>query len=88
MDNREVEAVAKFLYAWNPLGKSAETVTDLDGYRTEAIDIISVLRIDRGSQSAEQVVMEVLNQAFDLSLTPADCAAPAKSIVAAIGNKR
>ena len=88
MDNREIEAVAKILSAWNPLGESAETVTDLDGYRTEAIDIISVLRIDRGSQSAERVVMEALNQAFDLSLTPTDCAAPAKSIVAVIGNKR
>ena len=87
MQQHEIEEVAKVLSDWNPLGVAAERVADLNGYKTEAIDIISVLLVTGGSQPAERVVMQVLNQAFGLSLTPSECSTPAKSISAVLGAK-
>jgi hypothetical protein len=87
MQQHEIEEVAKVLSDWNPLGVAAERVADLDGYKTEAIDIISVLRVTGGTQPAERVVMQVLNQAFGLSLTPSECSTPATRISAVLGAK-
>ncbi len=79
MDQAQIQAVAKILLEWNPLGGSAHTVTNLDGYRAEAIDIIMALRIQ--PKKIESVVKEVLNQAFDLSLEANDCIEPARKII-------
>ena len=87
MEQREIEEVAKVLSDWNPLGAGAKRVADLDGYKTEAIDIISVLRATAGSQPADRIVMQVLNQAFGLSLTPSECSTPAARISAVLGAK-
>ena len=84
MERREIEAVAQVLSDWNPLGAAANGIPDLDGYRTEAIDIISVLRVSAGSHPTEKIVREVLNQAFGLSLTLGECTVPAQKIRAAL----
>lgn len=39
MTDAVVEQIAEVLSRWNPLGDKAKTVSDLDGYRTEAEDI-------------------------------------------------
>jgi hypothetical protein len=44
-DDREIEEVAKVFLEWNPLGNDAQKVNDLDGYRTEAIDIVVALEV-------------------------------------------
>ena len=44
MNEEQVIAVANILARWNPLGEGARDVTDLDGYRVEAADIIIGLR--------------------------------------------
>jgi hypothetical protein len=80
--------VASVLAQWNPLGPSVQNVPDLDGYRTEAIDIIAVIQLRRGSGEEEKVVMNVLNQAFDLSLEASECVEPAKKIMAILTNKK
>ena len=79
MKDREIEEVARILNKWNPLGDDAKKVTDLDGYRTEAIDIIFHLKISQAN--AKNIVMQVLNQAFDLSLTKEECSDPENEII-------
>ena len=81
MKDLQVDAVAKILSEWNPLGKDSIKVKDLDGYITEASDIICELEMSEGKTSAETIVMEVLNQAFDLSLSRQACATYARKII-------
>jgi hypothetical protein len=44
MEDHEVSEVARVLSEWNPLGDDAERVEDLDGYKTESIDILFELK--------------------------------------------
>ena len=82
MDETQITKVAQVLSEWNPLGNEARNVPDLDGYRTEAIDIIATFHsIFIGASQASRV-MNVLNQAFGLSLSEKDCAEPARQIAA------
>jgi len=73
LENYEIDEVAKILTAWNPLGDDGKKIKDLNGYRTEAIDIIFNLEINKNRANAENIVMEVLNQAFNLNLTENEC---------------
>jgi hypothetical protein len=81
MQDYEIEEVAKILNEWNPLGDDASKIRDLDGYRTEAIDIIFQLSITKNRANSENIVKEVLNQAFDLSLTKSECVGPTQQIL-------
>jgi hypothetical protein len=85
MNEEKITAVASVLAQWNPLGEGARDVADLDGYRVEAADIIFGLKVRGNSVKPERLVMEVLNQAFDLSLTPQSCIVPAQEIAAVLG---
>jgi hypothetical protein len=49
MGDYEISEVAKVLSEWNPLGDDAERVNDLDGYKTESIDILFELNAYPGS---------------------------------------
>ena len=80
MDKTQITKVAEVLSEWNPLGNKAKNIPDLDGYRTEAIDIIATFRLPIGGATDRSRVMNVLNQAFDLSLSEKDCAEPARKI--------
>ena len=44
MEEEQISKVAAVLAEWNPLGSKADSVSDLDGYRIEAIDIIDGAR--------------------------------------------
>ncbi len=81
MEDYEIEEVVKILTEWNPLRDNAKKNKDLNGYRTEAIDIIFSLDIYKNRTSAENIVREVLNQAFDLYLTENECIAPTQKIL-------
>jgi hypothetical protein len=85
MNEEKITAVANVLAQWNPLGDGARNVKDLDGYRVEATDIIFGLKVRGNSVKPERLVMEVLNQAFDLNLTPQSCVVPAQEIAAILG---
>ena len=85
MNEEQVIAVANILARWNPLGEGARDVTDLDGYRVEAADIIVGLKIRGSSVKPERLVMEVLNQAFELNVPLQSCIGPAQEIVAILG---
>jgi len=81
MEDYETEEVAKILTEWNPLGNDAKKIKDLNGYITEAMDIISSLEIYKNRTSAVNIVREVLNQAFDLDLTENECIATTQKIL-------
>ena len=88
MEEESIDAVAKVLSDWNPLGIAAGDDADLNGYRAEAIDILFELQMQSARRHAERIVMNVLNQAFYLSLTAQECAAPAARIVAILDGKQ
>jgi Zn finger protein HypA/HybF involved in hydrogenase expression len=68
MNESEIKAVALSLEHWNPLGDNSLQVTDLDGYHTEAIDIISALSLFSGIGTTADVINKVLSEAFELPL--------------------
>jgi hypothetical protein len=51
------------------------------------MDIISSLEIYKNRTSAENIIREVLNQAFDLYLTENECISPTQKILNVL-NKR
>ena len=88
MDERQIQQVAAVLVSWNPLDSKVSQVPDLNGYRIEAIDIISSIGFFGKSKSASSVVADVLNQAFNLELPASQCESAAKQIIAVIAGAR
>lgn len=88
MNETQITKVAEILLEWNPLGNKADTVPNLDGYRTEAIDIIDAFQLPFGGTTATSKVMNLLNEAFDLSLNEKDCAEPTKKIAFILKQRR
>lgn len=80
MNDTQITKVAEVLSEWNPLGNKAHDIPDLDGYRTEAIDIIAAFQFPVGRATPSSRVMTILNEAFNLSLNENDCAEPATKI--------
>ncbi|MHC1599423.1 MAG: hypothetical protein ACXQS5_01165 [Candidatus Methanospirareceae archaeon] len=80
MEEKKIREVMKILNAWNPLGERASTIQDLEGYRTEAIDILFHVNSKSSESHIQKVVLKVLNEAFDLSLSRDECIDPAKRI--------
>jgi len=78
IENELIQKVMKILTDWNPLGSRAGTINDLDNYRTEAIDILC--HFDLNKTNTAIIVREVINQAFDLSLSARDCASVGRKI--------
>jgi hypothetical protein len=87
IEAQAIGAVARVLSEWNPLGQGAKSYADLDGYRSEAIDILFELQMRSSRRHAARIVMEVLNQAFHLSLTTQECAAATARILAILDGK-
>lgn len=79
MERAQIDAVAAVLQRWNPLGMKAANYHDLNGYETEAIDIVANFSLAR--QGPESILQSVANQAFDLCVTSEDCAGPASEIL-------
>jgi len=88
MEDYEVSEVARILNEWNPLGDDAEIVDDLDGYKTESADILFELEMGRISNARiKKVVMQVLNEAFDIDLTENECSGAANRIIGVLSKK-
>jgi hypothetical protein len=68
MNESEIKAVAFSLEHWNPLGDNSVKITDLDGYHTEAIDIISALSLFSEIGTTADVIDRILSEAFELPL--------------------
>jgi hypothetical protein len=65
--------VMQLLITWNPLGSRANDIKDLNDYKTEAIDILFNLSLRGPNASSARVVRDILNEAFDLTLSLEDC---------------
>lgn len=88
MEDYEIYEVARILSEWNPLGDAAETVNDLDGYKTESADILFELEMSgRNNARVKKVVMQVLNEAFDMELTENECSDAANRIIDVLSKK-
>jgi len=68
MKEEQILKVANVLEEWNPLGEAANAVDQLDGYRYEAIDIISTIKIINGPGKIKESIEQVLTQAFNIDL--------------------
>ena len=68
MRNNKIIQVAKIIEEWNPLGEKANSIKDLEGYRYEAMDIISSYKILSKQQSLKESIEKVLTQAFHIEL--------------------
>ena len=68
-----IQKVMQLLVAWNPLGDRVNSIEQLDDYRTEAIDILFHLILNGPNASPARIVQDVLNEAFDLSLSLEEC---------------
>jgi len=68
-----IQKVMQLLVAWNPLGDRVNSIEQLDDYRTEAIDILFHLSLNGPNASPARIVQNVLNEAFDLSLSLEEC---------------
>lgn len=79
MDDR-VARIAKVLEDWNPLGNTSIQVPDINGYQTEAMDIISGHECFLSELSIVELVQGVLNEAFMLNLSRDDCRQAAEKI--------
>jgi hypothetical protein len=86
IEDELIQKVMKILTDWNPLGSRASTISDLDNYRTEAIDILC--HFDLNKTNTAIIVREVLNQAFNLSLSARDCASAGREIQELIKNQK
>jgi len=77
---KHIQKTMQVLSRWDPLGDKARHIKDLDNYRTEAIDILFHIKSNFIRGDASVVIREVLNDAFDLSLSVDDCSNAAKEI--------
>ena len=66
MKDELISSVAAILDEWNPLGDKAAKVKDLEGYKYEAMDILSAISILK--ISTKKAVAQTLEQAFSISL--------------------
>ena len=78
MHEEQITEVAKVLEEWNPLGDAANTVDGLDGYRYEAIDIISTIQLLSGPNKVRKAMEQVLTEAFNIELDQAELPEAAK----------
>jgi len=88
MEDFEISEVAKVLSEWNLLGDDAERVNNLDGYKTESIDILFELDMSSMNNArVKKVVMQVLNEAFNIELTENECSDATNRIIGILGKK-
>ena len=88
MEEIKIQRIMQILTKWNPLKDKAKEIKDLDNYRTEAIDIVSTYNIFCGKDdSFVNLVKDILNQAFDITLSNKDCKTTAKKILKVINYK-
>ena len=78
--DEQIQKVMQLLTQSNPLGDRASEIPDLDNYETEAADILFHIYISGPGTNPARIVRDVLNQAFDLSLSSDDCTDIGKEI--------
>lgn len=86
MREDQIVQVAKVIEEWNPLGEAANTYDQLEGYRYEAIDIISTINISPSSIRVKNAIAQVLTQAFNIELDQGKLSEAAVTIKSILGS--
>ena len=85
MHEEQITQVAKVLEEWNPLGDAANTIDELDGYRYEAIDIISTIEMISGPNKVKKAISQVVTEAFNIELDQGELDKAAKKVERVLG---
>ena len=87
MDDETINKVKHVLNDWNPLGKNASKIEDLNEYETEAIDIlfyidfeITTKRPVEAKKQIQRLIKNVIEEAFNIDLVLESCRIPAEKI--------
>lgn len=70
MNDEIISSVANILDDWNPLGDKASTIDGLEGYKYEAMDILSTIEVAK--LPVEKAVSQVITQAFSITLSESE----------------
>ena len=71
--DKSVSEIQKILVEWDPLGDQKSRIPDLNNYKTEATDIDNTIYIfGSDKKSVINIVMQTINQAFNLNLSSED----------------
>ena len=81
MEEKQIQKIMTILSEWNPLKDRAANIPDLDGYRTEAIDILCLIHSRSSETNVLNTVRTILNEAFGLALNKDECIEAAKQIL-------
>jgi len=65
---QQIIEIAKIIENWNPLGEAANSIDQLEGYRYEAMDILSTIDLVYGKENIKDAIEIVLTQAFNIEL--------------------
>jgi hypothetical protein len=87
MEQETINKVKQVLNDWNPLGKNASKIEDLNEYETEAVDILFYIDLEvttkRPADAKKQIqrlIKNIIEEAFNVDLIFEDCRIPAEKI--------
>lgn len=87
MEQETINKVKHVLNDWNPLGKNASKIEDLNEYEIEAIDILFYLDLEvttkrpvDAKKQIQRLIKNVIEEAFNIDLIFEDCKIPAEKI--------
>ena len=86
ISEEHIKKVMELLTEWYPLGDSADSIEDLNNFRTEAIDILFTINSEGSKATPARIVRDALNQAFDLSLSLEECMEVSREILEQVSN--
>ncbi len=88
MTQDKIERIKNILSEWNPARDALIPIADLNNYDTEVEDFIFNLEIEYDfpeekitNKQAIRMLKEILNEAFNLHLTDAECEKPTLEIM-------
>lgn len=65
---QQIIEIAKIIEDWNPLGEAANSIDQLEGYRYEAMDILSTINFTNKKEGIKMAIETVLTQAFKIEI--------------------
>ncbi|MDX8387288.1 MAG: hypothetical protein R8M46_01990 [Ghiorsea sp.] len=68
MSEQKITEIAKVLETWNPLQGEEHSIDSLEGYKYEAMDILSSYKLMSGTNKVATATKQVIEQAFGISL--------------------
>lgn len=80
MNKEHIKKIQDLLTGWNPLGDQAAQISDLNGYETEATDILFHAKKQYSIERISNLIITVLEQAFDLNISESDAKTYAEKV--------